>query len=169
MGAVRDGDGWAAWAACECVYRRVFRECLGCYHHCQASLGAVGSVTVERVGRARGRCAIIASFKRAEYAADFVLTARRALRERPVELVVFHAHHIDTLSWRDSIPRVRVAARGSLTKAMFFRLVYGAEELIGAEILSASPHRLFPTRDYFYGFTLPASAITSPHRKPRAH
>ena len=42
-------------------------------------MGSAGTVQYERVGHAQGRCAIIASFKRAEYAADFIMLARRAL------------------------------------------------------------------------------------------
>ncbi len=75
LGAIRTRWGYRT---CVCVLRRVFRVCLTSYHHCEASMGSAGTVQYERVGHAQGRCAIVASFKRAEYAADFILLARRA-------------------------------------------------------------------------------------------
>jgi hypothetical protein len=62
-------------------------------------MGSAGAVQYERVGHAQGRCAIVASFKRAEYAADFIMLARRVLADRPVELAVFEAYHVDDLEW----------------------------------------------------------------------
>ena len=40
-------------------------------------MGSAGTVQLERVGHAQGRCSIIASFKQSEYAADFVLLSPR--------------------------------------------------------------------------------------------
>ena len=82
LGAIRTRRGHRT---CACVLRRVFRACLTSYRHCEASMGSAGAVQYERVGHAQGRCAIVASFKRAEYAADFILLARRVLAHRPVE------------------------------------------------------------------------------------
>ena len=68
--------------------------------------GIGGRGPVRAVGHAQGRCAIVASFKRAEYAADFIMLARRVLAHRPVEMAVFEAYHVDDLEWNVAVPRV---------------------------------------------------------------
>ena len=148
---------------CACVLRRVFRACLTSYRHCEASMGSAGTVQYERVGHAQGRCAIIASFKRAEYAADFIMLARRALADRPIELAVFEAYHVADLNWIAGVPRVNHTLHlgRPLTRGSFFHAVYRAEGLIGAAIIATRPYSLFPPGQYFAGFILSTESITS--------
>ena len=147
LGAIRTRRGYRT---CVCVLRRVFHACLTSYHHCEASMGSAGAVQYERVGHAQGRCAIVASFKRAEYAADFILLARRVLAHRPVELAVFEAYHVDGLEWRVAVPRVNriLHPPRPLNRGSFFHAVYRAESLIAAAIVASQPYSLFPPRLY---------------------
>ena len=163
------------YRTCACVYRRVFRACLDSYHYCQASMGSPGAVQCERVGRAQGRCAIVASFKRAEYAADFILLARRVLAFRPIEMAVFNAFHVDDLEWIVAVPRVNRLLRQlrpprrprPLNRGSFFHAVYRAEGLIGAAILTTRPYSLFPPRQYFAGFSLSATSLSASRVRSR--
>ena len=149
---------------CACVLRRVFRACLTSYRHCQASMGSAGAVQLERVGHAQGRCAIVASFKRAEYAADFILLARRALVDRPTRAGGLRG-----------VPRGRPrmaggrAARQPQTPPAApagSRIVSSTpsialEMLIGTAIVDTRPYSLFPPDDYFSGFILSAQFISA--------
>ncbi len=152
---------------CACVYRRIFRACLTSYHHCQASIGSAGAVQYERVGHAQGRCAIIASFKRAEYAADFIMLATRVLASRPVEWAVFEAYHILALEWMAALPHVNRTAPFPVNRGRFFHAAYRAEDLIGRAIAESRPYSLFPPRAYFAGFTLTTSSLILP--RVRSH
>jgi hypothetical protein len=153
---------------CACVFRAAFRECLASYHHCTASMGSGGGVQYERVGHAQGRCAIIASFKRAEYAADFVLLARRALADRPIEWAVFEAYHVAELEWMDAIPRVNQTLHLArpLNRGNFFHAVYRTEEIIGSTLLRTQPYSLYPPRAYFAGFLIPSISAPTARRFP---
>jgi hypothetical protein len=147
--------------ACACVARRVFAECLASYRHCRQTMTACGNVQYERIGHAQGRCAIVASFKRAEYAADFVMAAARALADRPIEHAVFRAFHLRGLEWSDAVAVVNRELRmiaHPLNKGSFFNSVYRVEEVIGHFILAMKPYSLYPARDYFAGTVLPAIA-----------
>jgi hypothetical protein len=132
-------------------------------------LGSAGAVQYERVGHAQGRCAIVASFKRAEYAADFILLARRVLADRPVELAVFEAYHLDDLEWLDAVPRINrnLHLPRPLNRGAFYRAVYRAERLLGRAIVDSRPYSLFPPRSYFAGFTISATNLAASHVRPR--
>lgn len=132
-------------------------------------MGSVGAVQYERVGHAQGRCAIVASFKRAEYAADFVMLARRVLADRPVELAVFLAYHVEDLEWLVAVPRINQSIHPPrlLDRGSFFHAVYRAEGLLGAAIVESRPYSLFPPRDYFSGFTLCASSLITSRVRTR--
>ncbi len=165
-GAIRTRRGHRT---CGCVYRRIFRVCLTSYHHCEASMGSAGAVQYERVGHAQGRCAIVASFKRAEYAADFIMLARRVLATRPVELAVFEAYHVDALEWVAAAPRVNrlLRLRRPLNRGTFFHAVYRAEGLLGKAIINSRPYSLFPPCKYFAGFTISANSLATSHVQTR--
>ncbi len=166
LGTIRGPNGRHT---CACVYRRVFRVCLLSYRYCQASMAAAGAVQCERVGHAQGRCAIIASCKRAEYAADFILLARRALVGQPVEMTVFEAYHLANLEWREAAARVNhlVHVPRRLTRNAFYCAARHAETLVGKAIVGTRPYSLFPPRQYFAGFTIPAHSLTSSRVRPR--
>jgi hypothetical protein len=165
-GAFRTRRGYRT---CACVLRRVFRACLTSYHHCEASMGSAGAVHYERVGHAQGRCAIVASFKRAEYAADFTLLARRVLADRPVELAVFEAYHLDDLEWLVAVPRINRLLRLALplNRGSFFHAVYRAEGLLGAAIVDSRPYSLFPPRDYFSSFLISSNSLATSRVRTR--
>ncbi len=166
LGTIRKRRGYRT---CACVYRRVFRACLTSYHHCQASMGSAGAVQYERVGHAQGRCAIVASFKRAEYAADFIMLARLVLASRPIELAVFEAYHVDDQEWLVAVPRVNASLHlpRPLNRGAFFHAVYREEGLLGKAILQTHPYSLFPPRSYFAGFTMSANSLACSRVHPR--
>ena len=165
-GAVRS---FRHWRACSCVYRAVFRACLATYRHCQDTMGSIGGCAFERIGHAQGKCAITASFKRAEYAADFVLTGRRALMDYPVESAVFNSHLLAKHEWKVAVPEINFRLRlgRPLYRGSFFHAVYRAQEIVARAILSTHPYRLYPARDYFSGFILSASALIDPRTRVR--
>ena len=131
-------------------------------------MGSAGAVQYERVGHAQGRCAIVASFKRAEYAADFVLLARRALVDRPLELAVFEAYHVDDLEWKVAAPLVNRKLRPPrpLDRGRFFHAVYRVEMIIGTAIVDTRPYSIFPPANYFSGFVLPPNSISASRTRP---
>ena len=154
---------------CGCVLRRVFRACLSSYRHCQASMGSPGAVQLERVGHAQGRCSIIASFKRSEYAADFVMLANRVLADRPLERAVFEAYHVDDLEWQVAAPRVNreIHPPRPLDRGRFFHAVYRVEMLLGKAIVDTRPYSLFPPNGYFSGFIIPPNSLPASRVRTR--
>ena len=129
----------------------------------------IGGGAFERVGHAQGKCAIAASFKRAEFSADFVMTARRALASRPIELAVFEFHFLAGEEWKVAVPHVNSHLRLArpLNRGSFFHAVYRAQEMVARNILTTAPYRRYPTRAYFAGFFLSAADLTLP--RLRAH
>src|ERR1017187_1920877 len=165
-GAVRK---YRDWRTCACVHRAVFRACLDTYRHCQANMTGSGGWAFERVGHAQGKCAIAASFKRAEFSADFVMTARRALASRPIELAVFEFHFLAGEEWKVAVPHVNSHLRLArpLYRGSFFHAVYRAQEMVARNILTTAPYRLYPTTTYFAGVFLSAADLALPQL--RAH
>lgn len=168
QGAVLTANGTTA--PCACVQRRVFRECLAAFKDCQENLGEPGAVRFERISRPEGRCAIIASFKRAEYVADFILTGRRALANYAVELAAFEEFLLTRIPPDIAVRLINRRLRLSkpLNKTSVSHAAYRAQQLIGKAILTARPHSLYPPRRYLAGMLFTARDFTQHRIPPRA-
>jgi hypothetical protein len=92
-------------------------------------------------------------FPAAEYAADFVLAGRRALKKQPLEAAVFRFHFEQALDWRHALPAINkaLALPKPLDRGSFFHAVYRVEEAVGRELATVHPYPLFPACDYFSG------------------
>ena len=132
-------------------------------------MGSASAVQLERVGHAQGRCSIIASFKRSEYAADFVMLANRVLADRPLERAVFEAYHVDDLEWQVAAPRVNreIHPPRPLDRGRFFHAVYRVEMLLGKAIVDTRPYSLFPPNGYFSGFIIPPNSLPASRVRTR--
>lgn len=132
-------------------------------------MSTAGVVQYERVGHAQGKCGIIASFKRAEYAADFILLARRALAGHPVEMAIFEAYHLAGLEWFEAAKRANRACLmpRQLTRGAFFSTAYRAEAQVGKTIVGTRPYSLFPPRVYFAGFTISSAPLATSRAQSR--
>lgn len=147
LGVVRARSDLRAW---HCVLRAVCRTCLAHYYVSQVMMAHAHAVAFERVRGPGGRPIIRVGNRHAEYSADFVLAARRALAGRPVEWRVFHLHFLQGHQWRRCVRIINRVLRLAvpLTEGTFFRAVYRAEVLIGSTILASRPYRLYPPAEY---------------------
>lgn len=127
------GSGEMPWDYCACVYRRAFRECLIRYWAIEAGFA---SWTCSRDGASTW------GYRGAEYAADFVIAARRALDAEGMRLfVLYFIQHAD---WRACAKKLRMD-RGQL-----FHALYRMEALLGRAFLETRPYSIYP-RAYFSG------------------
>jgi hypothetical protein len=126
---------------CECVWRRVFRACLGRYRACREEQGSARDISLELCG-GHGPCF---GRKRDEYLADFELVARRHLDERDFQ--VFEWFFLLSAGWRAG------AGAMKMDRGNFFHAVYAIEARLGRVFLELEPHGLFPP-EYFSGWRL---------------
>lgn len=126
---VRISERLVRSAICDCVYKRVARQCTWEYLRIQAI-----PLPIPR----RRRC--LYDMPRHEWAADYWQLALRTLNER--ELAVWHAMRIEGAGLNETMRRARID-RGNL-----FHALYGAEAKIGKAVLWQRPYALYPVRHY---------------------
>jgi predicted DNA-binding protein (UPF0251 family) len=121
-----------------CEYQSIFRACLDRFRSCSngAVMGTVNWAFVSGSGgrRCYGR-------KREEFKADFVIVARRALDVTQYE--AFKLYFIEGLGCRACSLRMQVET------AVFYRLVYRIERILGKAYAEVKPYALYPLAGYF--------------------
>lgn len=130
---------------CGCVYRAVFRVCLGRYEEYSTREKYMSRVTLEMVPGSRGRGSSWGR-KHEEYCADFELIARRVLSE--FELRLFRMHFLEHRDWRYCTPRLK------MDRGNFFHSVYRVEQKLGRAYSETKPYPLYPTNEYLNGVAL---------------
>ena len=125
---------------CHCVYRAVFRACHTRFRTIALS-GAYASSVKPEHGFLPGRNRRGYGMKWQEYAADFVLIARRYLTGNA--LYIFRMHFLLGCEWAP------IAAKLGMDKGEFFHEVYRIQQRLGRLYYEIQPHSLFPLDQYF--------------------
>jgi hypothetical protein len=77
-----------------------------------------------------------------EYVADFAVVGRRALRERPLLLVVFDLYILEGLSTACCLRKLKIQQN------VFFRRVFQIKQELGRAFREVQPYPLFPLAAY---------------------
>ena len=140
-------------AACNCVFRRIFRSCLEQFQICACRQGQYISATLERCAGAERR--VYWAMKNEDYMADFLLVSRRLLSGR--EYDVFRFHFLLGADWRLCCRRM------GLDRGNFFHMVYRIQQRLGRAFAEMQPYPLYPLDEYFStlvgGTTEPVRAL----------
>jgi hypothetical protein len=123
------------------VLRAVFRACYNRFRKCAGREKHFGHVRLEYVGGKDRRQ--IWGMKDEEYAADFILTARRSLGEE--EFSLFRFHFLLGADWKLCCRRM------SLDRGEFFHQIYRIQQRLGRMFHDLKPYPLYPLDDYFAG------------------
>lgn len=123
---------------CVCVLREIFRQCLAHYHICRIGTDSDVLAIRTHISRFGGW-----SLPNQEYCADFLLLARRTLRE--VDYLLFRLHCCNGSHWKEC------ARELGIDRAMFFRKLYLVEQRLGYAMHGLKPYALHPIDGYFYG------------------
>src|SRR5262249_6393219 len=91
-------------AACDCVFRAIFRICLGRFRECAMNEGLAGTVCWEFCGGPKGYRTY--SRKREEYLADFELIAKRALNAE--EYSIYRFYFVLGADWRLCVRQLKM-------------------------------------------------------------
>jgi hypothetical protein len=144
---------------CHCVTRAIFRACYKRFRDAADKLGNYSRVTLGREARP-GQHVGGYGRKNEEYAADFIIVARRALGAESLGYEVFRFHFLQGADWK------LCGRRLELDKGEFFHEVYRVENAVGRACFECEPHPLFPLGVYFSsGSRASRSGLTSPERK----
>lgn len=132
--AICHGSGRRRRSICPCVYRAIFRACLGRFRHCRVQANA--SISRVILGRR-------AAFSRPneEFAADFVLVARRELR--PDQFRIFKLRFFERAS------DTRISAETGLAAGEVNHAIYRIQRVLGRAFAETRPCALFPIDAYF--------------------
>jgi hypothetical protein len=105
-----------------------------------------------RTGRIEGLTPVPRAFRLAEYKADIEITARRELRERPVDWAVFWYHCMHKLYWADCLRLIESQVGYRIGRGEYFHALYRVQETLGRAFVEMRPHALWP-EEYFAGRT----------------
>lgn len=126
---------------CNCVFRAIFRACLGRFRECAYSEGMSGTISWEFCGGPTSRRTY--SRKREEFMADFCLLSRRFLSDEDYRL--FCVYFLGEADWR------LCARRFHLDRGNLFHAIYRIERRLGRLFAQVEPYPLFPLDEYFGG------------------
>lgn len=142
---------------CYCVTREVFRVCLRRFREIAHS----GSVSRATLGRNEGPRHVGSwGRKSEEFAADFVLLARRNLSGHRYE--VFRLHFLLGFEWPACCARLKV------DRGAFFHDVYRIAAALGRACAELEPYALFPVDEYFTSSRLEVERVgRAPSPSPR--
>jgi hypothetical protein len=138
---------------CSCVWRGVFRACLARFHrafeyggHCQR----VGPL--DAGSKARHKPSL--RMREEDFLADFVLLAKRALRDNPLGWKLFRFHVLLGADWK------LCARKLGIDRGTFFHELYRVQEATGKVFAETQPYALYPTDEYFGGTVRAARPLT---------
>ena len=132
-----------AMRPCHCVERRIFRACYERFRECVTEEKPIGRVSLESN---RGRLNFHNySMKNEEYAADFVLVAKRVLGEGTLAHRLFRFHFLLGADCGLCCRKL------GLDRGEFFHEVYRVEQRLGKAFAELKPYALFPLDEYFGG------------------
>lgn len=128
-------------APCNCVLRAIFRACYVRFRHCSDKPQCTTQVSLEYVPGTGGDAAVMYDRKYEEYAADFVLIAKRTLNE--AEFRLFKFHYLLGADWKLCCARLKMDRGG------FFHAVYRVQQKLGRAFRETEPYGIFPLYHYF--------------------
>jgi hypothetical protein len=148
---------------CKCVLRRVFRCVLARYSSIQQSGAYMSRVKLERYGAGPRRTW---GHRKQEFAADVIVTARRALSDDAQKWTIFDLHYSQGFDWKLCTRRL------GITRGEFFHECYRIEAQLGRAWAEARPYALFPLDEYFCEVSHPHPSKALPisierHMTPR--
>jgi hypothetical protein len=126
-------------AACNCVFRRIFRACLEQFQICAWRQGQYTSITLERCRGAERH--VFWAMKNEDYMADFLLVSRRLLNKQ--EYDVFRFHFLLGADWKLCCRRI------GIDRGNFFHIVYRIQQRLGRAFSELEPYPLYPLDEYF--------------------
>lgn len=126
---------------CGCVLRKAFNSCLGKYRYIQALQDRVTSC-VPVLMKQGSDTRFCWSRKNEEFAADFILIARRTLKD-DLDWRLFELYMLEECDWR-FCARALGIDRGS-----FFCNVYRIQQACGRAFMETQPYALYPLDQYF--------------------
>jgi hypothetical protein len=126
---------------CNCVFRAVFRACMGRFRDCVSSGTHVGTVSWEFCGGPGGRR--VYSRKQEEFTADFCLVSKRVLDEEDYR--IFRFYFLLGADWQ------LCARRLKMDRGNFFHAIYRIERTLGRAFCEIQPYALYPLDEYFGG------------------
>ena len=143
---------------CYCVQRSVFRLCYSKYRRCAEECLYGNPV---RHSRPTPNARNVWSFTNEDFALDFELIARRALKDRPIDLQVFNLHFVRGGDWKVCTRALKID-RGD-----FFHAVYRAEQIAGRAMRETLPFPLYPIDEYFNSSKKVRVPRLKLHQKPQ--
>jgi hypothetical protein len=136
-------------AACNCVFRTIFRACLRHFQLCVERQGRYTAVTLQQCrGRERR---VFWSLKNEDYMADFLLISKRMLT--PGEYDIFRFHFLLGADWNLCCRRL------GMDRGNFFHAVYRIQQRLGRAFAEIEPYPIYPVDEYF-------GTSTNSDRKP---
>lgn len=130
---------------CNCALRAVFRACYAQFKQCvymptmaSSHINPNGHPRTSRYGKTYG-------FRREEFAADFVLVARRALGavRNSLSWQLFKYHFLLGADWKLCCRKL------GMDRGEFFHEVYRVQQKVGRALVEVQPYALFPPDEYF--------------------
>lgn len=124
---------------CKCVLRKIFRLCYARFAEC-----AVASVEGTRCSLENAAYQDLPgtfSRKNEEYAADFMLIAKRTLS--PEENRVFRYRYVLGADWGLCCRKLKI------DKGRFYHVIYNIQQKLGRVFRELEPYSLYPLEEYF--------------------
>lgn len=131
---------------CNCVWRSIFRACLARFkqlYHAEGHVSQVKAGRFDQTGRAHFKPGT--PILPADYLADFLIVARRALEDRPLSQQIFKFHVLLGADWRLCTRKL------AISRGEFFHEVYRVQQIVGKAFYETEPFALFPLDEYFGG------------------
>lgn len=125
--------------ACKCVLRAIFRACYNRFVECAAMSSEGSRCSLEN--SAAEELPGMYSRKNEEYAADFLLIARRTLSEDDFRL--FRYRYLLGADWR------LCARKLNMDRGHFHHTLYQIQQKLGRVFRELQPYSLFPLDNYF--------------------
>ncbi len=128
---------------CNCVLRRIFRECYNRFCHCATKEKHMSKVSLQVLPGSRRRLAW--GRKDEEYVADFYLVSRRHLNGD--EFRLFTWHYLLGADWKLCCRKL------GMDRGNFFHACYRIQQRLGRVFRELQPYGLYPLEEYFHGST----------------
>ena len=128
-------------AVCNCALRSIFRICFERFKVAVSKKECISRPNFERSSSAHGK--VSWGRKEEEYAADFLLVAKRTLNA--TEYKIFNYHFLLGADWRLCCRKLKTE------KGLFFHMVYRITAKLGRTFADLQPYALYPTQEYFHG------------------
>ena len=135
-------------AACNCVYRSIFRICYDRFKVSESRKERISRPNLEHTASPHGKMSW--GRKDEEFVADFLLVAKRTLTE--AEHKIFRYRFLLGADWRLCCRKLK------MEKGLYFHALYRVTAKLGRTFAELEPYALYPVATYFHGERGPARA-----------